>query len=130
MVIVVLALLAVPTTALAVHVEPGGATHEAITVTGTDSYGKVKLTAQFGKHGFSYVDGIRYATACSPKGVVVPGTFKGTASGAFGGADGDYAVSGVFRSTDTRITVHGSIESAVACHGSTAPVDFTINVSD
>lgn len=121
--LVVLALLAMPAVAIAGHIEPCGSTGPNYLV-GTDHYGKVKLVVEYDKSVATLRD-IVYATACHPKGVSVPGTFKAIKAGAFAGANAKYAVSGVVSSSRTTVTVWGSITAVASCKGSTAPLIFS-----
>lgn len=121
--LVVLALLAIPGVAIAGHIEPSGSSGPNQLI-GSDRYGKVKLTVVYHK-SVPTVEDILYATACHPKGVSVPGTFKGTKTGTFAGADAKYALSGVVRSGGTTVTVRGSITAVASCKGSTAPLIFS-----
>jgi hypothetical protein len=120
---VLLALLAMPAVAIAGHIEPAGGTGP-IDLVGTDQYGKVKLVVSYDKK-VPTLGNLVYATACHPKGVSVPGTFKGTKAGTFAGADANYALSGVARASATTVTVRGSITAAASCKGSTAPLIFS-----
>lgn len=121
--LVSLALLAMPAAAIAGHIEPVGS-GAPIRLAGTDHYGKVKLLVVYDK-GVPTLGDIVYATACHPKGVSVPGTFKGTKSGTFAGASAKYALSGVVRSSGKTVTVQGSITAGGSCKGSTAPLTFS-----
>jgi hypothetical protein len=121
--LVVLVLLAMPAVAIAGHIEPSGSTGP-INLVGTDHYGKVKLIVSYDK-GVPTIGGILYATACHPKGVSVPGTFKGTKTGTFADANPKYALSGVVRSSGTTVTALGSITAVASCKGSTAPLTFS-----
>jgi hypothetical protein len=121
--LVVLALLAMPAVAVAGHIEPSGSGGPNKLV-GTDQYGKVNLIGVFDKTVPTLRD-IVYATACQPKGVSVPGTFKGTKTGTFAGANAKYSVSGVVGSSGPTVTVRGSITAAAGCKGSTAPLTFS-----
>ena len=120
--LVVVVLLAMPAVAFAGHVEPTGATGPQYLV-GTDHYGKVTLTVTYDK-SVPTVSDVVYATACHPKGVSVPGTFKGTKTGTVAGANAGYAFSGVVRSGAT-VTAQGAIAAVAACKGSTAPLIFS-----
>ena len=120
---VVLALLAMPGVAIAGHIEPVGSGAPSY-LAGTDHYGKVKLFITYDKT-IPTVQDIVYATACHPKGVSVPGSFKATKSGTFAGANSKYALSGVVRSSGTTVTVSGSITAVASCKGSTAPLTFS-----
>jgi len=121
--LVALALLALPSVAIAGHIEPVGATGPT-TLVGADHYGKVKLIVQYHKSVPTLSD-VVYATACHPKGVRVPGTFKGTKSGTFAGASAKYAVSGVVTSSGATVTARLSITAVASCKGSTAPLSFS-----
>lgn len=121
--LVVLALLAMPAVAIAGHIEPSGSTGP-VKLVGTDHYGKVKITVVYDK-GIPTLGDVVYATACHPKGVSVPGAFKGTKTGTFAGANAKYALSGVVRSSGTTVTVQGSITAVASCKGSTAPLTFS-----
>jgi hypothetical protein len=121
--LVVLALLAMPAVAIAGHIEPVGS-GAPIQLAGTDHYGKVKLLVVYDK-GVPTLSEIVYATACHPKGVSVPGSFKATKSGTFADASAKYALSGVVRSSGTTVTVQGSITAVASCKGSTASLSFS-----
>lgn len=121
--LVVLALLALPAVAIAGHIEPVGS-GAPIQLVGSDHYGRVKLIVVYKKTVPTLGD-IAYATACHPKGVSVPGTFKGTKSGTFASANAKYALSGVVSSSGTIVTVRGSITAVASCKGSTAPLTFS-----
>jgi hypothetical protein len=121
--LVAAALLATPAVAIAGHIEPSGSTGPSKLV-GTDQYGKVKLVVVYDK-AIPTLDDIVYATACHPKGVSVPGSFKGTKTGTFAGANAKYALSGVVSASGTTVTVHGSITAVASCKGSTAPLTFS-----
>ena len=121
--LVVLALLAMPAVAIAGHIEPVGS-GAPVQLAGTDHYGKVKLLVVYDKAVPTLRD-IVYATACHPKGVTVPRSFKGTKSGTFAGASAKYALSGAITSSGTTVTVQGSITAVASCRGSTAPLTFS-----
>jgi hypothetical protein len=121
--LLLLALLAMPAVAIAGHIEPVGS-GAPIQLAGSDQYGKVKLTVVYDKTVPKLSDMV-YATACHPKGVSVPGTFKGTKTGTFAGSNSKYALSGVVRSSGTTTTASGSISAVASCKGSTAPLTFS-----
>jgi hypothetical protein len=121
--LVVLALLALPAVAIAGHIEPSGSGAPA-ELAGTDHYGKVKLVVVYDKSVPKLSD-IVYATACHPKGVSVPGTFKATKTGTFAAANAKFALSGVVRSSGLTVTAQMSITAAASCKGSTAPLTFS-----
>src|SRR5579862_2833958 len=125
--LVLLALLAMPTVAIAGHIEPSGSTGPQYLV-GADRYGKVKLTVDYEK-GVPTVSDVIYAPACHRKGLRVPGTFKGTKAGTFAGANAKFAISGVITASGTTVTARGSITAVASCKGSTAPLFFSAKSS-
>jgi hypothetical protein len=122
--LVMLVLLAMPAVAIAGHIEPSGSTGPQYLV-GTDHYGKVKLTVVYNEKQVPTLSDVVYATACHPKGVSLPGSFKGNKTGTFAGANAKYAISGVLNWSGMTLVARGSITAVASCKGSTAPVFYS-----